>query len=194
MSDDEEAFTAFYDRTAAGLWRYLRRLAGDDALAEDLVQESYVKYLAASVDRDAAERQRQAYLYRIATNLLRDRWRRAKREEGWLAQLFSGPAKSGPEAGAGATAKPAAGRADLRMDLDAVLGTLRQRDRALLWLAYVEGRDHREIAEILGLRSASVRVLLFRARKRLAAELERRGFTARPEESQTVLRQGEARS
>jgi DNA-directed RNA polymerase specialized sigma24 family protein len=37
-----------------------------------------------------------------------------------------------------------------------------------VWLAYVEGYEHKEIAEIVGVKPASVRVLLMRARKRLA--------------------------
>ena len=38
---DEEAFRAFYDRTARGLWAYLSRITGDRQLAEDLLQEAY---------------------------------------------------------------------------------------------------------------------------------------------------------
>lgn len=161
---DEAAFTAFYDRTATGLWRYLRRLGGDGATADDLLQESYVKLLGAGAAVPVDERQRKAYLYRIATNLVRDRWRHARRREGWLDRLFSGsPAASAP-------------RSDRRLDLDAVLATLRRRERTLLWLAYVEGYDHHEIAEIVGVAAASVRVLLFRARRKLAAALTDRGL------------------
>jgi DNA-directed RNA polymerase specialized sigma24 family protein len=46
----------------------------------------------------------------------------------------------------------------------------------LLWLAYVEGFDHREIAAAKGVAEKSVRVLLFRARKALAAILSRAGL------------------
>ena len=42
------------------------------------------------------------------------------------------------------------------------------RERQLLWLAYAEGYSHREIAEITGLASASIRLLLFRARRKIA--------------------------
>jgi RNA polymerase sigma-70 factor (ECF subfamily) len=42
-----------------------------------------------------------------------------------------------------------------------------------MWLAYVEGADHREIAAALGLRERSVRVLLHRARRKLAALIQR---------------------
>lgn len=155
--NDEDAFAAFYRETSAGLWRYLRRLAGDGA--EDLLQEAYVRFLRAPVTGD--DRPRTAYLYRIATNLARDRWRREKREEGWLGRRFA----------FGSEGSALSGRADLRVDLDAALGRLGPRERALLWLAYVEGYDHREIAEILGLRAGSVRVLLFRARRKVAGAL-----------------------
>jgi RNA polymerase sigma-70 factor (ECF subfamily) len=45
---------------------------------------------------------------------------------------------------------------------------MRPRERQLLWLAYAEGYSHREIAEITGLASASIRLLLFRARRKIA--------------------------
>jgi RNA polymerase sigma-70 factor (ECF subfamily) len=48
---------------------------------------------------------------------------------------------------------------------------MKPRDRAMLWLAYAEGASHREIAEALGLQPASMKLLLFRARRRLAALL-----------------------
>jgi RNA polymerase sigma-70 factor, ECF subfamily len=51
---------------------------------------------------------------------------------------------------------------------------MRPRDRQLLWLAYAEGYSHREIAEVTGLASASIRLLLFRARRKMAALLRER--------------------
>ena len=51
------------------------------------------------------------------------------------------------------------------------MARLKPRERALLWLAYAQGSSHKEIAESLGLRAASVKLLLFRARRRLAALL-----------------------
>jgi RNA polymerase sigma-70 factor (ECF subfamily) len=49
---------------------------------------------------------------------------------------------------------------------------LKPRERELLWLGHVERFSHKEIAEILGLKSGSIRLLLFRARKKLGAMLE----------------------
>jgi RNA polymerase sigma-70 factor (ECF subfamily) len=51
------------------------------------------------------------------------------------------------------------------------MSRLQPRERAMLWLAYAEGASHREIAAVLGLSTASLKPLLFRARRRLAALL-----------------------
>ncbi len=55
-----------------------------------------------------------------------------------------------------------------RADLDRALQQLKPRERALLWLAYTEGSSHREIAASVGVKLASVKLLLFSARKKLA--------------------------
>lgn len=163
---DEAAFERFYARTSRPLWAYVYRTAGDPAVADDVHQESYLRYLANACPA-AGERQQSAYLFRIATNLLHDRWRREKRERGWLDQLLG----RSPEVSSGGEG------VGTRLDVTAVLDQLQPRQRALLWLAYVEGRRHTEIAEILGVKAASVRVLLFRARRRMAALLAKHGLT-----------------
>ena len=63
----------------------------------------------------------------------------------------------------------------LRVDMMRVFGQLKPQQRQLMWLAYVEGASHLEIATALGLRERSVRVLLHRARRRLAALLRATG-------------------
>jgi RNA polymerase sigma-70 factor (ECF subfamily) len=60
-------------------------------------------------------------------------------------------------------------------DVGRIFARLQPRERALLWLAYVEGRSHAEIAQAMGLRAISVRVMLFRARAALARRLRRAG-------------------
>jgi hypothetical protein len=72
---DSETFAGFYERSARPLWAYLARVSGDPALAEDLMQESYVRFLCASTPKDGEVAARR-YLFRIASNLLRDHWRR----------------------------------------------------------------------------------------------------------------------
>ena len=74
---DEEAFRGFYDRTARTLRAYLARVTGDGALADDLLQEAYYRFLRARGDYEGEAHRRNA-LFRIATNLIYDSRRRAR--------------------------------------------------------------------------------------------------------------------
>src|SRR5689334_14792936 len=75
-----EAFHIFYERTSRPLWAYLLRVSGRRDVADDLLQESYCRFLAAELpEMDAGESR--SYLYKIATNLLHDRWRRREAPE-----------------------------------------------------------------------------------------------------------------
>ena len=155
---DRDAFAGFYERTARPLWAYLARVSGDPALADDLVQESFVRMLGAAPPMDG-EVHAKRYLFRIATNLLKDHWRRPK-------------ASSIEDLPEGVFANESRHAADAQMMLEPRLLQLRPRERQLLWLAHAEGYSHKEIAEILGVRSPSVRLMLFRARHRLAELLK----------------------
>ncbi|HEV2494262.1 MAG TPA: RNA polymerase sigma factor [Terriglobia bacterium] len=161
---DEASFRAFYERTARPLKAYLARIT-DPSLADDLLQESYYRLLRVGIQgiKGAAgdEAYLKNYLYRIATNLARDHWRRSKPTEP-LEEMASG--------------ERAGERFQQRADLAGAFDDLKPRERQLLWLAYVEGASHQEIAQISGLRATSVRLLLFRARRKLAAVLRERGL------------------
>jgi RNA polymerase sigma-70 factor (ECF subfamily) len=154
---DEDTFRAFYDRTARGVWAYLARVTGDRQLADDLLQETYYRFLRAAATHDS-EAHRRNSLYRIATNLARDVRRRS------LTHPF-GLAGGDVERIAGADH---AGGTERLTDFKRAMSRLKPRERAMLWLAYAEGASHREIAEALGLRTASLKILLFRARRKLA--------------------------
>src|ERR1035438_3477837 len=73
---DEDTFRAFYERTARGVWAYLARVTGDRQLADDLLQETYYRFLRAAATHDS-EAHRRNSLYRIATNVARDVRRRS---------------------------------------------------------------------------------------------------------------------
>jgi len=159
---DEAAFRVFYADAAPVLWAYIRRASGDAALADDILQEAFLRFLRADLPAMQSV-QMKAYLYRTAKSLLTDHWRRLKRERRWnLANWFGG-------------GEPAA-RAESAGDAMDLFAQLKPQEQSLLWLAYVEGFDHREVASALQLRERSVRVLLFRARKRLAALLGKQGI------------------
>jgi RNA polymerase sigma-70 factor (ECF subfamily) len=164
---DSDLFAGFYGRAARPLWAYLARVSGDPSLADDLMQESFVRYLCAALPASLAEEGEVAarrYLFRIATNLLRDHWRRPSTAS--IEDL--------PEEFFAATTAPHASfaQSDSQAILGPALAQMRPRDRQLLWLAHAEGYSHREIAEVTGLGSASIRLLLFRARRKIARLLQ----------------------
>jgi len=68
---DEDTFRALYDRTSRALWAYLARLTGNPDAADDLLQETYYRFLRAQ-GRYESEAHRRNSLFRIATNLARD--------------------------------------------------------------------------------------------------------------------------
>ena len=160
---DEDTFRAFYERTARGLWAYLARLTGDPQLADDLLQETFYRFLRAA-NTFSSETHRRNSLYRIATNLARDVHRRS------MACAAAVPAgddiervPSGQDAGA----------TERTTDFTRAMSRLKPRERSMLWLAYAEGASHREIADVLGVRPTSLKPMLFRARRKLAELLGR---------------------
>jgi RNA polymerase sigma-70 factor (ECF subfamily) len=66
-----------------------------------------------------------------------------------------------------------------RLDVRATLRQLKPRERELLWLAYVEGMNHEEIAAATGLGVLSIKILLFRARRKAAQLLKPQGALGR---------------
>jgi RNA polymerase sigma-70 factor (ECF subfamily) len=163
---DEEEFREFYARTARPLHGYLRHISGSATLADDLLQESYYRFLRAKLPAMTAD-QSKSYLFRIAGNLMRDHLRGAKHRDL-------------PASDAALAAVPGDERADERAgtsaDFGRVFSQLKPRYRELLWLAYVEGSSHEEIARVAGLKTQSVRPLLFRAREKLIGLLRKRGL------------------
>jgi RNA polymerase sigma-70 factor (ECF subfamily) len=160
---DEDTFRAFYDRTARSVWAYLARITGDRSLADDLLQESYYRFLRAERSF-TSDSHRRNYLFRIATNLAHDRHRHRR-------GAVDVPVPSENEPSALTDGHDVAADAERRTDLGRAMAQLKPRERELLWLAYAHGSSHEEIAESLGLRKASIKMLLFRARRRLAAIL-----------------------
>src|SRR5437016_14597820 len=86
---DAAAFQVFYAKAAPGLRGYIRRASGNEALADDILQESFLRFLRAKLpqfdDATPADEPMKAYLYKIATSLLVDHWqigRASCREEG----------------------------------------------------------------------------------------------------------------
>ena len=71
---DNDAFVGFYQRSAPALRAYLARVSRNPVVADDLTQESYLRFLCASRPEEGEVNHRR-YLFGIASNLLRDYWR-----------------------------------------------------------------------------------------------------------------------
>ena len=152
-------FEIFYLRTARTLHGYLCRLSRDPATADEVLQDAYIRMIAVPSMDEAG---RKAYLYTTATNILRDRWRRQKREREWTEQS--------------SVTEETHQNFNLPVDMAAVFDQLGAQERAVLWLAHVEEMSHKEISAILGVKEQSVLVMVFRAREKAKDLLEKAGF------------------
>ena len=156
----EDEFHLLYDRTARPLRAYLYRMLADVSRADDLLQETYLRFLQADLPSVMTEEHRKNYLFRIATNLLHD-------ESGSCRTVALADYPTAPSA------------SESTLDSARCLQELTSRQRELLWLAYVERFTHKEIAAMLGIKAQSIRPMLARARERFSEILKRGGLTRR---------------
>ena len=160
IASGEDTLGRFYEDTAPAIRAYILRHCSDRDSADDLLQLTYVKFLGSRMASATQTPEARSYLYRIASNVIADHGRNLQRRA-----KFEGPEQESaavPEA-------PVAEDLALRQALD----TLSKREQQLLWLLYGEGFEHKEVASIMNLSRASVRVLAFRARKKLSERLSR---------------------
>lgn len=164
---DEDTFRAFYDRTSRAVWVYLARMTGDRHQADDLLQEVFYRFYRANATH-ADEIHRRNSLFCFATNIARDAHRRKVRSGSELV-----PIDVDDEDAALRVDARVAERFEASTDLARAMAHLKPVQREMLWLAYALGSSHAEIAEMLGLKSGSVKILLLRARRKLAGLLGR---------------------
>jgi RNA polymerase sigma-70 factor, ECF subfamily len=156
---DAAAIRTLYTRHAPRVYAVVRRLAGEDALAEDWSQEAWVRVIRA-LPSFRGEARFTTWLHRIAVNsaLHARRWRqrRVAREEPM------------PDSGALAASTPATDdRTVLRASLERALERLPERMRQVLVLHDVEGYTHEEIGELLGVMPGTSKSQLFKARAKM---------------------------
>ncbi|MCR4338733.1 MAG: sigma-70 family RNA polymerase sigma factor [Gemmatimonadaceae bacterium] len=166
MTDVDRLFRTYN----AQLVRYLTRRLGDSDLAEEVAQETFVR----AMRQDAITNER-AWLFAVATNLLRDAARRQERERKHLTLLAAESRDSSEDADV--EAELSVERLRQSAAARRALGALGDRDRSAL-LMKEEGLSYPEIAEALDLSPGSVGTTLARARRRLVEayeELEGKG-------------------
>lgn len=137
---------------------YGTRISGNKELAEDLVQETFVKALMnAEMVGDLSPGKQRAWLYRTFKNLFFDRYRRAvlerKYEQNWQPEFIE----------------------DLGMqeiENAMVLQSINPQDRAIFQLRYLDGYTAEEISQMMNLPPGTIRSKLSRCRKYLKKNLE----------------------
>jgi RNA polymerase sigma-70 factor (sigma-E family) len=149
-----------YLRYADDATRLAYLLTGDRALAEDMVQDAFVR-LAGRLAHLRDEGAFEPYLKRTVVNLARSHWRRRKVERAHLERTSSAP-------GADVRTEPDLGDRDA---LWHALAALPARQRTALVLRFYEDMSERRIAEVLGCRPGTVKSLVSRGLARLRAEI-----------------------
>jgi RNA polymerase sigma-70 factor, ECF subfamily len=157
MHDADRLFREYH----GPLVRYLTRRLGDRDWAEEVAQETFLRALR---QRDLSNER--AWLFTVATNLVRDAARRESRRRRHLELLRA--EESGRMVESPASAME---RAEERAQARRALEQLAERDREAL-LMREEGLNYGEIAEALGLSVGSVGTTLARARRRLVEMFE----------------------
>ncbi len=164
-SGDPAAWGEIVERHKDCLVNYLTRMTADRTVAEDLAQEAFLRFFQ-KADRYRPRGKLRAYLFRIASNLLRSQQRRQRRWQ-LLSARFVPPTGEPP---------PPPGGEMLERERDrlvaAAVARLPHRFRAPIVLFNVEGWSYREIAEALGCREGTVKSRIHRARRLLRRELQ----------------------
>jgi RNA polymerase sigma-70 factor (ECF subfamily) len=159
QTGDAGAVRALYQRHAARVYAVVRRVAGDDALAEDWAQEAWVRAFRA-LPTFRGDSLFTTWLHRIAVNSAlhgrRSRERRTGREEAM------------DEA---ACTAPTGDRCVLRLRLEKAMARLPEGMRRVLVLHDVEGYTHEEIGEMLGVNPGTCKSQLFKARAKMRGML-----------------------
>ena len=156
--DAEKLFAEHYE----GLYRYLIRLTGDSDLAADVAQEAFVRLIEKKPENSGLR----AWLYRVATNVVRDDSRVRRRR---LELLQEAPDRV-PHGDAPLDAQRAMELEEKKAMVRAALTALTERDQQIL-LMREQGFSHQEIAEAVGTTTKSVGSMIARALKKLSNEL-----------------------
>ncbi len=168
---DREAFCDRYERHLAAIYRYIFYRTGEPVEAEDLTETVFLKAWQAFSTYQPTEVAFIGWLYRIAHNLLVDRYRTRRTEVRVNEDERDSARSSNPEA--------AALQRESSARLAKAVGQLDPLYQEVLALRFVSGLSHAETAQIIGRNEGGVRVIQHRAlvllRELLAGELNDHG-------------------
>ena len=164
---DPAAFEAIYEAYRPRLFGFLVRLSRRRDLAEDLLEETWLRLVTRSATL-ADDARLGPWLFTVARNLYFS-WRRSRAVDASRTSELD-PAWPAPEGGD--SPFESAARAELERRVEAALACLPLRDRELLLLVGVEGLTPSEAAAVCGVPTVTLRARLHRAREKLAAAMD----------------------
>ena len=158
-----------YDEHAAALWRYAVRLTGDQARAEDVVQETLLRAWQHPEVVEDSERSARAWLFTVARNMIIDDLRSARfRKEGGSLDVAGAPEPAGPDEVSAALDRLLIGDA---------LAQLSPEHRAVIRRSYYLGWTTAQIAADLQIAEGTVKSRLHYAVRALRLTLQEMGVT-----------------
>ncbi len=146
-----------FRRYHPAIYRYFRRMTGGSELAEDLTQDLFLRVLKGIRHYEERDRE-QAWIFRIARNLLLDHWKIRSRTPSSVDTIYDHTLSQSPTQFLG-------------LRLDQALTRLSDADREALVLCELGGLSYDEIAEVTSTSTASVRSRIYRARLALRDDL-----------------------
>lgn len=169
QEDDREAFDEIVARYKDGIYNYIRRMISDREDVEDLTQEVFVRAFA-SIKTFRRESSLRTWLYRIASNLCVDKYRRAGAERQFVAlDCWRDDEESNETELPDSTHDPQRihERAELQSEVQKAISRLPDKLRAAVLLYDLEGLSYEEISDALGCPVGTVKSRLFNARVQL---------------------------
>lgn len=171
---DKDMLRQFYRRYADEIYLYLYSLCKSRETAEDLLQEVFLKALLSLPDQNENLR---AWLYKVARNACFNELRNRKRElQSEHIEDISASARESLQENSSDNLVDELIRSEQRRFLYEAMLKLPDRQREILELFYFSELSIKEIAEIMRLTSQNVRVLAYRAKKKLREYMEVKGY------------------
>ena len=166
VEGDKQAFGQLYEHFSPKIFNYLYYRLGNTAETEDMTETVFLKAWECLPDFQLAESEQyfRAWLYRIAHNLLVDHWR-TKKEEGSIDQIDKRQSRRLQQ-------ELQLEKRETISEISEAIRELDSNSQHVIASRFIAGMSHRETAKSLGLSESNVRVIQFRALKKLRMLLE----------------------
>jgi len=168
---DLAAMEELFRRYRKPLYGYVRRIVKSNELAEDVVQDTFIRLCRCRPGQRPEEGKFASWLYTIATNLCRDAFRRsARRPERPITEIYEdeeAPITTDLWSTEQVSVEGETLRREMQRQVRLAIEELPKREKVAVLLREYQGLAYDEIAEVMGCTIGSVKLLLHRGRRRL---------------------------